>query len=260
METAELLLQGAALLVAAAAAGAVNAVAGGGTLLTFPTLIALGLDPLLANATSTVGLVPGALGGAWGYRRELRTVSRWLPWIVPSSVLGGALGALLLVRTPPPLFERLAPLLVLAATVLFVAQEPIARRLRLTRGGAPAGLLQRWIVAAAQVGIATYGGYFGAGMGIVMLAALGLLHLPSIHAMNGLKTFAGGCINGIAAGWFIAAGLVNWPAALTMVAGSLLGGYFGADSARRLGERTVRRMVVAVGLVATVALAARQLG
>jgi uncharacterized membrane protein YfcA len=245
------------LLVAAATAGAVNAVAGGGTLITFPALIWLGMPSITANATSTVGLVPGALSGTWGYRREVRESAQWLAWLLPSSILGGLAGALFLVKTPPALFDRLAPLLVLGATALFMLQERISRRVA-AQASEP-GAAHRIVVAIVQLVIAVYGGYFGAGMGIMSLAALGLLHLGSIHRMNGLKTFTGGTVNGVASVMFIGQGMVRWPEAVTMAVGSVLGGYLAADGARRLGQRTVRRMVVAVGLTATVILAAQRL-
>jgi uncharacterized membrane protein YfcA len=244
------------LLVAAAAAGAVNAVAGGGTLITFPALIWLGLPSIVANATSTVGLVPGSLSGTWGYRREVRESSQWLAWLLPVSLAGGVVGSFLLVGTPPAVFDRLAPVLVLVATVLFMIQEPLSRRLR---AGSESAQPRTGVVVLGQFVIAVYGGYFGAGMGILMLAALGLLHLGSIHRMNGLKTFATAFVNGVAAAVFIAKGMVEWPAAITMAAGSILGGYLAADAARKLGQRTVRSMVIGVGLIATAVLAVQRL-
>ncbi len=254
---ATLVIRGLALLLSSGAAGAINAVAGGGTLVTFPTLIWLGLSSVSANVTSTVGLVPGALGAGWGYRRELSNSRRWLVWLLPSSFAGGALGALLLIWTPPALFDALAPVLVLGATVLFMLQETISRRLRgsMTVQGTP----NRWGVAACQLLIAIYGGYFGAGSGILMLAALGLLRLGNIHEANALKAFAAAVINGIASGLFIVRGLVQWPEAITMAIGAILGGYLAADAARRLGQRTVRAIVIAIGLTSAVILAVRRL-
>jgi uncharacterized protein len=251
-------LQVAALFVASAIAGAMNSVAGGGTLLTFPTLIWLGLDAKLANGTSTVGLVPGSFSGAWAYRRETHAVREWIAWLILPSLLGGITGALLLLRTPPALFDRLVPLLILGATVLFMIQEPVSRRLGLSKEGHPAGVAEKWIVALAQFGIATYGGYFGAGIGILMLASLSLLNLGDIHRTNGLKTFAATCINGVAALTFIAKGIVHWQHAAVMIVASVLGGYFGADYARRLGQRTIRRIVILIGLGAAASLAARE--
>lgn len=251
-----LVIRGVALLLSSGAAGAINAVAGGGTLVTFPTLIWLGLSSVSANVTSTVGLVPGALGAAWGYRRELRSSRRWLVWLLPSSLVGGGLGALLLVWTPPAFFDAIAPVLVLGATVLFMLQETISRRLRGT--WSEQGTPNRWGVAACQLLIAIYGGYFGAGMGILMLAALGLLHLGNIHQSNSLKAFAGATINGVASGLFIVRGLVQWPEAITMAVGAILGGFLAADAARRLGQRTVRMIVIGIGLTSAVILAVQR--
>lgn len=249
-------LQVAALLLTSMAAGGINSVAGGGTLLTFPTLIWMGVPSLVANATSTVGLVPGALSGAWGYRREVRESSQWLKWLLPASFLGGIAGGVLLVGTPPAFFDKIVPLLVLGATLLFMVQGPVSAWVQ--RNATERGLSHTWIAAGAQLVIAIYGGYFGAGMGILMLSALSLLHLGSIHRMNGLKSLAGACINGVASAVFIAKGLVRWEIALLMAGGSILGGYLAADAARKLGQQTIRRIVIAVGLVATVGLAARR--
>lgn len=251
------LLSGVLLLLVSGIAGGINAVAGGGTLLTFPTLIWLGLPPVVANATSTVGLVPGALSGAWGYRRELREVKSWMTWLLPLSFVGGALGALLLTRTPPRLFNQLVPILVLGATVLFMSQGPISRRLR--RLNESPGTPHRVAAGIGLLGITTYGGYFGAGMGILMLAVFGLLRLGNIHQSNGLKSFCGACVNGVASGLFIVKGLVLWKVALTMCAGSILGGYLAADTARKLGQNTIRWIVISIGLVATVVLALQRL-
>jgi hypothetical protein len=246
----------AALLLTSMAAGGINAVAGGGTLLTFPTLIWIGVPSLVANATSTVGLVPGALSGAWGYRREVRESSKWLAWLLPASFLGGIGGGVLLVGTPPAFFDRIVPFLVLGATMLFMVQDPISKWVQ--RNATQAGIPHQWIAAGAQFVIAIYGGYFGAGMGILLLSALSLLHLGSIHRMNGLKSLTGAAVNGVASAVFIAKGLVLWKIALLMAGGSILGGYVAADAARKLGQKTIRRIVITVGLVATASLAARR--
>jgi uncharacterized membrane protein YfcA len=240
-------LQAAAVFTAAAAAGAVNAVAGGGTLITFPALLAVGLGPVTANATSTVGLVPGSFGGTLGYRRELAGLGRTVLWLTLPSLVGGAFGAGLLLLTPPGVFARLVPFLILGATALFFFQDPIRRRL--TRPGRPQS---RLAVVVGQLAIAVYGGYFGAGIGILMLATLSLLDLGSIHRANAIKTLAAGLINGIAAGIFVATGNVVWTAAVIMIAGSTLGGFAGAGLARRIGERAVRGIVIAVGVIAAV--------
>jgi uncharacterized membrane protein YfcA len=242
-----------ALVAASFAAGVMNAMAGGGTILTFPTLVFLGLPAITANATSTVALLPGAAASLFGFRQEVREHRRWLKTLFLPSLLGGALGSVLLLRTPEKTFAALAPLLILFATVLFMVQGAISRRLsgRGDDGAAPGHLsTRRWIVVSLlQLGVAVYGGYFGAGIGILMLALLGFLGLRDIHGMNGLKNFFGLCINSVAAAYFILRGTVVWPAALVVVAGATLGGYAGARFARRIGREKARAAVVVIGLL-----------
>jgi uncharacterized membrane protein YfcA len=239
---------------AAFLAGAINSVAGGGTLVSFPTLIWLGLPSVTANATSTVAIWPGSLGGMWGFRRELRGVNPFMLALVVPSLIGGIVGALLLRWTPPAIFDRLVPFLILFATLLFMAQEPIQRRLKTQGGGERHSA--RWMTGALlfQLMVALYGGYFGAGIGILMLAALSILGLTDIHQMNGLKNFFALCINGIAALYFIWAHMVYWPDVLIMAAGAVAGGYGGAGVARRLGRRAVRRVVIAIGFAMALSL------
>lgn len=249
--------QGVILFVAAALAGAINAVAGGGTMVTFPTLVWSGLVEKLANTTSAVALWPGSIGGMWGFRRELRGGGRWLFLLVPSFVGGGA-GAVLLLFTPPEIFRHIIPYLILFATMLFMIQEPITHALQL-RG--VTGTPSRTLVSSVflfQLAIAVYGAYFGAGIGILMLSALSLLRIGDIHLMNALKTLFATCINGMGAVFFIATSQVDWPRALVMLAGSLVGGYGGASFARRLGQRTVRWIVIGIGFVITGVMLYRQ--
>ena len=247
---------GAALL-----AGFVNAIAGGGTLLTFPALVAAGLSPLHANATSTVALLPGALSSMWGYRNELAGVRRWAGLFAIPSLVGGTLGAVLLLHTPSDAFDRIVPWLVLGATALFLAQRPM---LRLVRGARPhpgddvltsrspaLGLL------FGQLLVGIYGGYFGAGIGILMLAALGLMGFTNIHRMNGLKNWGGFCMNLVAALSFGVSGIVRWPVALGMALGSVAGGYIGARAALRVPQEVVRGAVAAVGVLSGVWLLLR---
>src|SRR5678815_5017152 len=238
-----------AMLCAAFAAGAINSIAGGGTLLTFPILIWLGLDPKVANGTSTVALWPGLFGGFYGYRKELENSSAILARLGITSVIGGGVGAWLLIRTPSPTFARLVPFLILFATILFMSQGLIAKRFKfgkLDEQPAPG-----WWVGAMvfQFFSAMYGGYFGAGNGILMLAALGLLGLNELARANGIKNFLGICINAIAVLAFSLNGLVVWQDSLVMACGALAGGYFGARMAVRVGQRWVRRGVVVIGLV-----------
>jgi uncharacterized membrane protein YfcA len=245
------LFQNVAMVAAAFAAGVINSIAGGGTLITFPVLIWLGLDPKVANATSTVALWPGLFGGLFGYRRELEHSSAILLRLGVTSVIGGAVGAWLLIWTPSPTFARLVPFLILFATLLFMAQGPINRRLRLQSIiDEPKG--SWWLGAIVfQFFSAMYGGYFGAGNGILMLAALGLLGLHDINRANGIKNFLGICINSIAVLSFSLKGLVVWPDALLMAVAATLGGYFGAKMAVRVGKVTIRRSIVVIGLVIT---------
>jgi hypothetical protein len=239
------------MIAAAFAAGVINSIAGGGTLITFPVLIWLGLDPKVANATSTVALWPGLFGGLFGYRRELENSSTILWRLGITSVIGGAVGAWLLIWTPSPTFARLVPFLILFATLLFMAQGSITRRLRLQSIDAEPKM---WWWAGAivfQFFSAMYGGYFGAGNGILMLAAMGLLGLHDINRANGIKNFLGICINSIAVLSFALKGLVVWPDALMMAGAATLGGYFGAHMAVRVAQVIIRRAIVTIGFVIT---------
>ncbi|MEO6527019.1 MAG: sulfite exporter TauE/SafE family protein [Gemmatimonadaceae bacterium] len=250
--------------VAALVAGFVNAIAGGGTLLTFPALVAAGLSPLAANATSTVALLPAALSSMLGYRSELQGVRRWAMLFSLPSLLGGGIGALLLLRTSSAAFDRIVPWLVLGATALFLLQRPL---LRLVRGnGAPvvdddalAARRPSFALLAGQLVVGIYGGYFGAGIGILMLAALGLMGFTNIHRMNGLKNWGGFCINLVAAIGFALSGIVRWPVALGMAAGSVAGGYLGARAAQRVPQDVVRSAVAVVGVTSGLWLLVRSL-
>lgn len=239
------------LLAAAFVAGVINSIAGGGTLITFPVLIWLGLDAKVANATSTVALWPGLFGGLFGYRKELENSSAILLRLGITSVIGGAIGAWLLIWTPSPIFARLVPFLILFATILFMAQGPINRRLRLQPIVAEPKLIW-WLGAIVfQFFSSIYGGYFGAGNGILMLAALGLLGLHDINRANGIKNFLGICINSIAVVSFALSHLVVWPIALMMAGAALIGGYAGSKGAVRVGQSVVRKAIVVIGFVIT---------
>jgi uncharacterized protein len=245
------MLHGVMMIAAAFAAGVINAIAGGGTLITFPVLIWLGLDPKVANATSTVALWPGLFGGLFGYRRELENSSTILLRLGLTSVIGGALGAWLLIFTPSPTFARLVPFLILFATLLFMAQGSINRRLRLQPIVAEPKMAW-WLGAILfQFFSSIYGGYFGAGNGILMLAAMGLLGLHDLNRANGIKNFLGICINSIAVLSFAFKGLVVWPDALIMAGAAMLGGYFGAHMAMRVTQVTIRRAIIVIGFVIT---------
>ena len=240
--------EGAILAAAAAAAGAVNSVAGGGTLISFPALLAMGFDPKVANATSTVALWPGAWGAMGGYRKDLAGARPMLVRFGIPSLLGGGLGAWLMVSTSRETFAFLVPWLVLFATVLFAASERIAAWWGAREGDAekaagPGVLLY-------QFAVAVYGGYFGAGIGILMLAALSLLGMRDIHRMNGVKMTLGMLINAVAIAIFVCAGdLVRWPEGILMAVAALLGGFGGARLAKRVPRGWIRALVIATGLV-----------
>jgi hypothetical protein len=233
-------------------AGIINSIAGGGTLITFPTLIWLGRDPIIANATNTVSLWPGSLAAMLGLRRELRGLGWWMAVLSVPSLVGGLVGAILLLRTPTRVFAEMVPWLILFATALFALQAPIGR---LTRRTATAPRREWWLTAVLyQLGVALYGGYFGAGIGIMTLAGLGLIGFTDIHQMIGLRNFYAIWINGIAAVYFVARGAVLWPDALVLTAGQVAGSYGGASLARRLGQRTIRRAVVVIGVAMALSL------
>ena len=242
------------MFTAAFAAGAINSIAGGGTLITFPVLIWLGFDAKVANGTSTVALWPGLFGGLFGYRRLLENSSPILIRLGLTSIIGGAVGAWLLILMPSKVFAKQVPFLILFATLLFMSNGLLNNRLHL--GSLEDNPTKRWWTGAIifQFFSAIYGGYFGAGNGILMLAAMGLLGLNELNRANGIKNFFGICINSIAVLSFAWAGLVVWPDALVMACGALAGGYFGASMAVRIGQLWVRRGVVVIGLVIFVAM------
>ncbi len=237
-----LLLFGAGMV-----AGLMNVIAGGGTIVTFPALIFAGIPSIAANATSTMALLPGTLAGVFGFRKNLAAVRSWIWIFLPASALGGLVGAILLTRTPQPLFDQLVPFLVLFATIVFTAHEIFARLFRVE---AMKRNSLRWLASAMffQFAIAIYGGYFGAAIGILMLASLGVLGFSHIHEMNVVKNILGFLINAVAAVYFAAHGLVQWPSAGMVALGSVVGGYAGANFAQRVEQKTVRRLITLIGL------------
>jgi uncharacterized membrane protein YfcA len=235
------------LFAAAGIAGFVNAIAGGGTILTFPTLLFLGVNSIVANATSTLALILGNFGSVYGFRRQIPAVRHWLINFIPVSLAGGVLGSALLTFTPTKIFDGLVPFLLFFATVLFMAQNFFAHHFVGTeeqRKPAPAAYV-------AQFLISVYGGYFGAGIGILMLATLGVIGLRDIHNMNTVKTVLSCLINLVAALYFIACGLIDWPKMWIMAAGALPGYYLGSVFAQSISPRTVRRIISSVGLAIT---------
>lgn len=223
-----------------------NSVAGGGSFLSFPALLFAGVPPISANATNNAAMWVGTLGSARGYREEIRAQRRLLPPVLIVSVAGSVLGAIALLSTPAATFERLIPWLLLFATGVFAASPWLTRR------GEVAPRHARWQLAVQFV-VAIYGGYFGAGMGILMLAVLAFSGLPSFNAQNAIKNVLAVAINGVALVPFAIARVVDWRFALPMAALALLGGYLGARFFRRLPQKTSRTIVIAIGAAMTAA-------
>lgn len=237
-----------ALLGAGFVAGAVNAVAGGGTLLTFPALVSVGLPSIPANATSTVALFPGQATAIAALRAHLGDIRSLAAPLGALGTTGGLLGAWLLTRTPARVFEKVVPFLILGATLLFLAQEPLGRR-RSAAGATPDGIRWTPTIGILLFAVAIYGGYFGAGIGILTLAALGMLGMRDIHRMNAVKAVFTLGANGVACAWFLARGLAEPSALVPMLVGTTLGGYAGGRLGQRIGKAWVRRVVIGVGML-----------
>lgn len=244
------------LFVAAALAGALNSVAGGGSFVALPALLFTGVSPVLANTTSTVALWPGGVASVAGYRECLRRSRARLVALCAASLLGGAAGARLLLGTTDAAFVRLIPWLLLAATLLFTFGGAAAGKACALAGRRGSAAFERAGVLIQFV-IAIYGGYFGGGMGIMMLAALSLMGLTNLHEMNGVKALLGSAINGVAVVSFVAANAVAWRPAAIMIVGAVAGGYLGASLARRLDPARVRRFVVVFAWAMTLYFFAR---
>jgi uncharacterized membrane protein YfcA len=233
------------LAVAAAAAGIVNAIAGGGTLITFPALITTGVSPVAANATNTVALFPGQLASSFAYKTHIQEERRRALVLAIPSLIGGGLGAWLLFALPERAFERAVPWLIVFACVVLALQGQLKRLVANVRHAShPAAL---WF---AQLLISIYGGYFGAGIGILMLAAMGIMLPSSIQHANALKVLFSLLINATAAVYFFAMGSVRGPEAVLMAAASIAGGFLGARLAQRLKPTSMRGFAIAVGLFA----------
>jgi hypothetical protein len=244
---------------AAFLAGAINSVAGGGTMVTFPILMFLGLPPIVANATSTVAIWPGSLGSIWGFRQELKRTDRTLRTLVFPSLIGGVVGAYLLRHTDSATFERMVPFLIFFATALFMVQGTIQRHLAgSTSHGSHAIGNKLGLALVCQLLIGIYGGYFGAGVSIVMLSALSMFGQTDILEMSALTSLFSLCINGSAVLVFIVAGLVDWPFVLAMAFCAVAGGILAAGIAKRIGRVAVRRFVITVGLTMTLVFVLRQ--
>jgi uncharacterized protein len=240
------------LIVAAFFAGVINSIAGGGTLLSFSSLLAVQVTPVAANATSTVALVPASFAAFWGYRRSGGGDRRDTLWFAAPSLVGGVLGALLVVKSGDRVFSRLVPWLLFGAVGLFMAQEPLRRWSRADRS-APMrterpSWRQRFLVAFVQLLIAVYGGFFGAGIGILMLATMGFMGQTDIHQMNRLKNISAVAINGVAGITFALSGQVRWSLAFIMMVSAVSGGYLSARVAQKVGPVWARRAVVVIGI------------
>jgi len=237
-------------------AGTINAVAGGGTLLTFPLLLWLGRDPIVANATNALALWPGSLAGVVALRQEAFAMRHLLRWLLPIGVVGSLMGGVLLLATPSRVFADFVPYLVLAATLLLALQRPLMRVLPAQTEGTTS-TQRKWVLVAAQLGVSIYGGYFGAAAGILMLAAYALFGVADIHHRNAIKNTLATVNNGVSGIYFVFMGAVDWTDALVLGISAVLGGYLGASVSRRLSRRVVEGFVIAIGIAATLTLAFR---
>jgi uncharacterized membrane protein YfcA len=268
-------IAGILLFIAAMLGGTLNSVAGGGSFITVPSLIFSGVPPIQANTTSTVALWPGSVASITAYRRELARLNRVVILTLGiTSLIGGILGAILLLSTSQSTFLYLLPYLMLIATLLFAFSPHITKLLRnrsadtqnteYSQGIPDKASTLSWRSMAAisfiQLIVAIYGGYFGGGIGIMILASLGIMGMENIHEMNALKTVLQTSINGVAVITFIIAGAVLWLQALVMVAGAIMGGYGGAYFARKLDPRVVRAFVILVGTSMTIYFFLRSIG
>lgn len=243
------------LLAAACVAGMINAVAGGGTLITFPLLILFGVNPVVANATSTLALVVGTSGSLYGFRARIASLRKWFYTFIPVSIAGGWLGSFLLTHGNESTFAHLVPYLVLFATLLFMIQGVVRHHVAhqvvedaTSKQQYPLQRKHLIIAMGFQFLVSVYGGYFGAGIGILMLASLGFLGFSDIHQMNTLKNVLGSLINLIAALWFTVNGLINWPIMAVMTVGAVAGYYVGATYSQRLSQTMVRYLITTIGL------------
>lgn len=250
------ILEGAVILLAGVAAGGINAVVGSGTLVTFPTLLAFGVPPVTANVSNNIGLVPGSLSGAWGYRRELAGQRARTVRLAVASFLGGLAGAVLLLVLPPGAFEAIVPALILLGVVLVVVQPAISRRVAARRGEQEAGPTGAWWVWPAVLATGVYGGYFGAAQGVLLLAVLGIGIADDLQRLNAVKNVLAGLVNAVAGVLFVVVADIDWLIVLLIGLGAVVGGQLGAAFGRRLPAPVLRGLIVVVGLTAFVSLVA----
>ncbi len=236
------------LFCAAIAGGLLNSIAGGGGFIALPALLFVGVPPIEANATQTIALWSGVTASGGAYRKRLNVPRRVLVPLLSASVIGGLAGALLLLHTPGPVFLRLLPWLLLGGTMMFVFGNRV-RRSALRGAGLTHEISNRAVALTTlfELGAATYGGFFGGGLGVIHLGMLSALGMDDIHAMNAVKSLLGSAINLVAVIAFILAGAILWPQAVVMIAGAVLGGWFGAHYAMKLPQGLVRGMIIAIG-------------
>lgn len=242
--------------LAALAAGIVNALAGGGTLISFPMLIALGVPPVSANVTNTVALVPGYLGGAVAQRADLDRQGRRLRVLLPAAALGGLAGAALLLLTPERVFEVLVPVLILAAVAVLALGDSVKRRVAERISQAADGAPEHLVGPAVGVFLAAiYGGYFGGGLGIIVLAVLGVILVDTLTRLNAVKQVTSLVVNAVAAGVFVLFGDVVWSAAAVMLVCAVVGGFLGGTLASRVPARVLQRIVLVIGVAVAIGYA-----
>jgi len=244
-------IEAIAILAAGLAAGTINTIVGSGSLITFPTLLAFGYAPVLANVSNTVGLVPGSLSGAIGYRRELDGQRGRVVRLGLAAAVGGLTGGLLLLVLPATTFQRIVPILILGSVILIAIQPRLSRAMgdRRKVGAEHTGPL---VITLYLTGI--YGGYFGAGQGVIMMALLGVFLPDDLQRLNGLKNVLAVLINGVAAVLFILLSPIAWPAAILLAIGAIIGGQVGAVVGRRLPSNVLRGAIIVVGTVVGVRL------
>ncbi len=244
-------LEGVAIAGAGLAAGTINTIVGSGSLVTFPTLVALGYAPVVANVANTVGLVPGSASGVVGYRRELAGQRPRAIRLGIAAALGGLTGAVLLLALPESAFERIVPVLILLACVLVALQPRLSRALAAHRAANADG---HWILPLLVYATAIYGGYFGAAQSVILIAILAVFVADDLQRLNGLKNVLTLVVNAVAACLFIAVAHVDWCAAVLIAAGSIVGGQVGALIGRRLPPQLLRAVIISVGTVVAVRL------
>ncbi|MFD4328199.1 sulfite exporter TauE/SafE family protein [Nocardioides sp. NPDC058538] len=255
-------LQSALILIAGVGAGTINAAVGSGTLITFPTLLAFGVPPVVANVSNTIGLVPGSLAGAWGYRRELSGQRGRILRLGVAALIGGAVGGILLLVLPPGAFEAIVPVLIGLGVVLVITGPRISRWVATRHGDLPddpstssghRGRSERWWVWPAIAMLGVYGGYFGAAQGVLMIAIIGIGVAETLQRLNGLKNVLVAITNGISGLIFALVADVDWKIVALIAVGATIGGLLGARIGRRLPPNVLRGVIVVVGITALVA-------